>query len=93
MPELAEMLSRRIGHPVRDLTGLAGAYKVTLAWTGEDKMQKPGKDKPASNKAGDKDRPTLFTALPQQLGLKLEARKMPVELFVIDRIERTPTGN
>ncbi len=95
MPEFAEILSRRLGHPVLDRTGLAGAYRVTLEWAGENKAPKPGKTdkaKPDTAKP-DPDRPSIFTALHDQLGLRLQARKAPVEIFVIDRIEKTQTAN
>jgi uncharacterized protein (TIGR03435 family) len=49
--------------------------------------QEPPKEVPSGS-----DRPSLFTAIQQQLGLKLEARKGPVEIYVMDRAER-PSGN
>jgi uncharacterized protein (TIGR03435 family) len=90
MPQLAEMLSRRLGCPVLDRTGLAGAYRVTLEWAAENKVTKPGKPDKAEP---DTDRPSIFTALRDQMGLRLQARKAPVEIFVIDHIEKTPTAN
>lgn len=93
MPELAEMLSRRLSYPVRDTTGLTGAYRVALDWSEDDKAQNPAKNKPAKDKPGATDRPSIFTAVQQQLGLKLEAHKTPVELFVVDRVDRTPAAN
>ena len=95
MAELAEMLSRRLGSPVHDTTELAGSYKVALEWSGEDKeAQKIAKGKPAKDAIDKrKDLPSIFTAIQQQLGLKLEPKKTPVELVVIDHVERTPTEN
>jgi uncharacterized protein (TIGR03435 family) len=90
MPEFAEMLSRRLGHPVMDRTGLAGPYRVTLEWAAETKVKKPGKTDKAEP---DRDRPSIFTALHDQMGLRLQARKAPVQIFVIDHIEKTPTAN
>jgi uncharacterized protein (TIGR03435 family) len=90
MPQLAEILSRRLDYPVLDMTGLAGAYRVTLEWAAENEVTKPGK--PAKPKP-DTDRPSISTALHDQMGLRLQARKAPVEIFVIDHIEKTPTGN
>ncbi len=90
MPEFAEILSRRLGHPVLDRTGLAGAYRVTLEWAAENKATKPGKTGKAEP---DTDRPSIFTALHDQMGLRLQARKAPVDIFVIDHIEKTPTAN
>ncbi len=90
MPQFAEILSRRLGYPVLDMTGLAGAYRVTLEWAAENKVTKPGKTGEAKP---DTDRPSIFTALHDQMGLRLQARRAPVEIFVIDHIEKTPTAN
>jgi uncharacterized protein (TIGR03435 family) len=43
--------------------------------------------------SGDDAPPDIFSALPEQLGLKLEAKKVSAQMIVIDRIEKTPTGN
>jgi uncharacterized protein (TIGR03435 family) len=76
-----EQLSRVIpaGRPVFDKTGIAGAYDVVLEFS----PQQPG--------APPSDLPDLFTALRDQLGLKLEPSRTPVEFLVIDRIERPET--
>src|SRR5713226_7175389 len=79
MPQFAEILSRRLGYPVLDMTGLAGAYRVTLEWAAENKATKPGK---AGKAEPDTNRPSIFTALHDQMGLRLQARKAPVEIFV-----------
>jgi uncharacterized protein (TIGR03435 family) len=81
MPILADNLARLTDSPVGDATGIQGSYKLHLEWT-------PDQRQPAST-----DGPSLFTALEEQLGLKLEGRKVPVELIVIDYIEKTPTEN
>jgi uncharacterized protein (TIGR03435 family) len=73
MMRFAEVLSRQMDLPVVDATGLKGTFNLKLEWT-------PGGD------AGD-SRPTVFMAL-QQLGLRLESRKTPVEILVIDHAER-----
>jgi len=91
MPQFAEILSHRLGYPVLDMTGLTGAYRVTLEWADtESKKTKPGKTGKAKP---DTDGPSIFTALHDQMGLRLQARKAPVEIFVIDHIEKTPTAN
>jgi uncharacterized protein (TIGR03435 family) len=60
---------------------LTGAYEVTSEWT------------PDSIAADAAPGPSLFAALQERLGLKLEAGKGPVDVFVIDRVERVPTAN
>src|SRR5260370_33190311 len=90
MPEFAEILSRRLGHPVLDRTGLAGAYPVTLGWAAENKATKPGKTGKAEP---DTDRPPIFTALHDQMGLRPQPRKAPGDIFVIAPNEKTPPAN
>jgi bla regulator protein BlaR1 len=89
MPQFAEILSRRLRHPVQDATGLVGAYRVSLDWVDDekDKSGKPRKESPS------RDLPSIFTALREQMGLRLESRKTQVAAFVIDHIERTPIPN
>jgi uncharacterized protein (TIGR03435 family) len=90
MPQFAEILSRRLRRPVRDLTGLAGAYRVRLHWAADDLAKKPGK--PDRTKTT-RDLPSIFTAVQDQMGLRLDARKAQGEIFVIDHVDRTPTAN
>lgn len=78
MPNFAGLLSRRLDRAVIDHTGLKGGYDFRLEW--------------APNPAADSAEPSLFTALQEQLGLKLESTKSPVEIIVIDNIER-PSEN
>jgi uncharacterized protein (TIGR03435 family) len=85
-----------VGLPVLDKTGLAGNYDFKLQWTREDSQLQTSA---ASSSSGqpppappDSAGPNLFTAIQQQLGLKLEPGKGPVEVIVIDHIER-PSGN
>jgi uncharacterized protein (TIGR03435 family) len=80
MTRFAEFLSRQMDRPVVDLTEMQGVFNVTLDWTPE--------------KAGDDAvGPTLLTALQQQLGLKLQPQKAPVEVIVVDHAERVPVEN
>jgi uncharacterized protein (TIGR03435 family) len=77
--DLAEMgLSRSVSAPVIDRTGLAGAYEWTLEWL---------PDSSSSSGANDPDRVPLVTALQEQLGLKLETGRGPVQVVVIDHAE------
>jgi uncharacterized protein (TIGR03435 family) len=80
---LAYLLSRfERERPIIDLTGLQGMYEVKLEWT----LQQLQNTDAAPG-------PSLFTALSEQLGLKLEARKGPVEILVVDSAEKVPTEN
>ena len=69
----------RLDYPIQDRTGLTGVYDLTLRWT------------PAA-KGTDDPNASLFTALEEQLGLKLKSRKGPVEVIVVDHVER-PSPN
>ena len=75
-------LGRQLDRPLIDKTGLDGLYDVTLRWTPEPAGQAEG--------ARTSDLPTLFTAVQEQLGLKLESSKGAVDLFVIDSAQRPP---
>jgi bla regulator protein BlaR1 len=83
--DLAAQLSRQLGSVVVDKTGLGGNYDFKLNWT-SDAGQKP--DAPASEAST----ASLLTALQEQLGLKLEPQKAPMEVLVIDHVEK-PTEN
>lgn len=84
---LTRILSQRLGRPVMDETGLAGTYDFTLEWAPDR-----GPDSPDSTVAPDPDGPSIFKAVEEQLGLKLESRRGPVEIFVIEHAER-PSEN
>ncbi len=86
MAEFAEQLSVQLDRPVQDLTRLQGVFDYKLLWT-EDKPVAPGA--PDDSATG----PSLFSAMQEQLGLKLEGRKLPVQILVVDHIERVPTEN
>jgi uncharacterized protein (TIGR03435 family) len=79
--KFADLLSGQLGRPVIDMTGLTGNYSFVVYFTPEDQNPDGGPD------------PSIFGALQEQLGLRLEARKGPVELLVIDHAEKVPTGN
>jgi uncharacterized protein (TIGR03435 family) len=77
---LATNLAYLLGRTVIDKTGLAGKYSYTLTYTPDDAPP------------GDASGPSIFTALQEQLGLKLESTKGPVEFLVIDHVEK-PDAN
>ena len=78
MWNLLQLVIAKAGAPVSDETGLTGTYDLQLRWSNEVA--------PAD------DRPSIFTALQEQLGLKLERRRVTTEVMVVDRMER-PTPN
>jgi len=85
MAELASVMQRAaLDHPVVDETGLTGRYDFDLEWAPDETefggMLGKGSD--------DSTKPNLSTALQQQLGLKLEATRGPVQVLVIDHVER-----
>ena len=83
MQRFAEFLTDEAGRPVVDKTGLNGSYDLTLDWAADNSA--------TANEGA--TGPSLFTALQEQLGLKLESTKGPVETIVVDHAERTPTEN
>ena len=76
-----------LDRPIVDRTGLTGTFTIQIAFTRED-PQSLGMGPPLPDNAA----PTLFTAIQQQLGLKLEPTKAPVDILVIDHAEK-PTAN
>jgi uncharacterized protein (TIGR03435 family) len=78
---IAALLEGSVGRNVFDRTGLAGKFDVDLQWTPDQPWQ-----------PGDLNGPSIFTAVREQLGLKLESTKGPVDVLVIDRAEQ-PTAN
>lgn len=75
MEQLVGQLSVNVQRPVLDHTGLTGAYDYELDW-------RPDYAK------GDSDIPSIYTAVEEQLGLKLESIKAPVDVVVIDKVNR-----
>lgn len=75
---VADVLSRMLGRPVIEKTGLTGNFDYQAQFTPDDSQDSPN--------------PSLFTALQEQLGLKLEPQKGPVDIFVIDGAQK-PTKN
>jgi uncharacterized protein (TIGR03435 family) len=79
LDDLAGTLKRPAGRPVVNETGVKGKFDIRLDYAPEG--------------AANSDRPSLFTALQEQLGLQLVTRRVPVEMLVIDRVERVPSEN
>jgi uncharacterized protein (TIGR03435 family) len=83
MAHLAASLANLLNQPVANLTKLDGVYDFTLEWTPDDQRAR-GLDALVG--------PSIFTALEEQLGLKLEAQKVPVDVVVVDGAEH-PSAN
>ncbi len=81
-------LTGAVGRTVIDKTGLAGNYDFELKWTPEHGDQ-PSAD---SGQTDAQSGPSIFTALEEQLGLKLQPSKGPVQTLVVDHVEM-PTEN
>jgi len=90
MTEFADFLQARIlERPVVDQTGLGDRYDFTLEWKPDTAQLAPsaGPDPPVLPQNVE-DRPDLLTAMRQQLGLKIESGKAPVEVLVIDKVTK-----
>ena len=89
---LAEQFALRLGRTVIDMTGLKGNYDIDLEWTADEGaipfLEGSSDLVPPPDPLGQ----TILTALKEQLGLKIESRKAPVDVIVIDRVDR-PTAN
>ena len=90
-PGLATVLGAELGRPVVDKTGLTGDYDYTIEFRPQGpNAAPPGQQIPEPN---DSDAPDILVAVQEQLGLRLEAKKGPIEVVVVDRGERSPTEN
>jgi uncharacterized protein (TIGR03435 family) len=79
LADLADMLSPLLEKPILDETGLKGMFEVRLHWTPEDKSATTGGA-------------SIFSALRQQLGLRLVEKNAEVQVLVIDHLERNPAS-
>ncbi len=79
---------RTLNGPLTDATGLRGKYDYTIFWSMQATM-----DVLSGRPALDPDGVTIFDAVQDQLGLKIEKRKGPVQMLVVDHVEKKPTEN
>jgi len=93
---LTSALANVVGRPVLDKTGLIGKFNFQLEWTPDPAQSfgpfgppPPGVNAPPPS---DPNGPSIFTAVQEQLGLRLESEKAPAEMIVIDRVEK-PSEN
>jgi uncharacterized protein (TIGR03435 family) len=89
---LARNLSQRLGRTVIDKTGLTGKYDFELTYTPEPGQSGVGVQPLRPDATADPNVPSIFTALEEQLGLKLESASGLVEVLVVDHVER-PSEN
>jgi len=80
-------LTRLIEQAVADQTGLRSTYDFELRWAPESTPSRRSVE-PEPESPGNSSRPSIFTAIQEQLGLKLEPRKGPVPLLMIDHVEK-----
>jgi uncharacterized protein (TIGR03435 family) len=100
MAKLAQFLSGRLDRPVQDFTGLKGTYDIDLSWAPDPTIDRPPSATSYSGASGEASlelpaapTATLFTAIRDLLGLKLEHRNEPIEMVVIERVQRAPIEN
>jgi uncharacterized protein (TIGR03435 family) len=84
LTQFASGIAQRVGRAVVDRTGLTGEWSFELTFAPQAGQLPPGVELPAV----DPNTPDLFTAVQEQLGLKLEATKGPVEVLVVESIDR-----
>jgi bla regulator protein blaR1 len=92
MSSVARLLSQQLGLMVQDETGLTGKYDFTLQWSPDRGAADDGPPPPDNSASTESAGTSVFTAIREQLGLKLESRKAPVEVLVIDHVE-APSEN
>lgn len=100
LSSLAQVLTNPLGKPVADKTGLTGKYDFNLTFVRDERTSanmvgNPGPSTAATNPAdaANDGPPDLFTAIQDQLGLKLQQAKIPMDVVVVDRAEKTPKEN
>ena len=98
LADLTRSLGSLLGSKVVDSTGLTGTYDTAIAYAGHlggphgvtALLQAPA---PSDDATAPAPLPDIFSALQSQLGLKLESKKVPVEVLVVDHLEKAPAGN
>jgi uncharacterized protein (TIGR03435 family) len=96
MAQLADLLTRQMDRPVLDMTGLTGQFDFTVDLSASTDDGGQGKEMTApmmADKAKMMLGRSLLPVVQEQLGLKVEGRKLPADVLVIDHAERVPTEN
>jgi uncharacterized protein (TIGR03435 family) len=86
LAELTNLVADAVAAPVVDKTGLGGTYNLKLEWT-------PQLSASADGAPSSQTELSIFTALREQMGLRLEPVPVPIDVIVVDSVERSPTGN
>ena len=89
MDQLADWIGEMVKRPVKNQTNLTGPFDFTLAFESEPLRGIPRTQPSENTEPG----PTVFSAIQEQLGLKLEQRKGPVEMVIVERLDKAPTEN
>lgn len=91
LTRMTQLLATVLGRPVIDRTGLTGLYDFSLQWDDAPGREGgvPGLDTPG---APGTEHGSIFTAIQEQLGLRLEPQRAPIDVIVVDRMER-PSQN
>jgi uncharacterized protein (TIGR03435 family) len=92
MAMFCSYLARLLQRPVTDQTGLSGEFDFRLQFAPENAASSEAADDSGIPRASD-PAPTLTRAVAAQLGLKLTAKRVPVDVLIIDHCERTPVEN
>jgi uncharacterized protein (TIGR03435 family) len=91
---VATILSLQLDRPVIDMTGLHAVYRFDVSWAPGDNEKNYAPNEATGIPQGALPAaPSIFTALEETLGIKLDSRKAPTDVLVIDHAERNPTAN
>ena len=92
----SDILTQLLNEPVIDSTGISGSFDIDLAWVPQPSdLNSPGVDSTTSDSSLLTKVPagSLSAAVREEMGLELKARRAPVQVLVVDRVEKTPTEN
>jgi uncharacterized protein (TIGR03435 family) len=87
MSHVAMSLSQSVQRIVVDRTGLEGSFDVDLTWAPDQMLYRGTRPDVPLLPSSDPNGPSIFTAMEEQVGLKLESTKGPVEVLIIDEVE------
>jgi uncharacterized protein (TIGR03435 family) len=88
MQEFAASLGSYLDRPVLDRTGLKGVFEVQLEWSLDRPGARPAPTPESPREEAGLTGPSIFTAVQEQLGLRLQSAKGPIETIVVDSVEK-----